>query len=208
MIVVLMTSRSGSSMVCRVLAEHGLLWKDGQNDPVQIGHGVENASYKTYEHPGWKKCMKSLVSDNNPKWPLGEMLEPTPMRINKLLAYYINQPQIDFVKVGVEFAQCWQEFAAHTGKSVDFIKVYRPPEDIAESLERRHIGSYALGYKVAVKRLKLMEGLPGEFVATNLLVGTGEDQALSGIYEALRDCKIEVDYGAVIRAIEPEKFHG
>jgi hypothetical protein len=193
-------------MVCRVLAEHGLLWKDGSQDPVQLGRVEGAASYKTYEHPGWKKCMKSLTGDGH--WPLGEMLEATPQRINKLLAYYISQPQVDFVKVGVEFADCWRAFADHTGKTVNFIKVYRPPEDIAESLERRNIGSYDLGYSVAVKRLNLMENLPGEFVATNLLVGDEEDRAVSGIYQALRDCQVGIDYATVNQAIEPNKFHG
>ena len=73
----------------------------------------------------------------------------------------------------------------------------------------RNLGSYGLGYEVAAKRLKLMEGLPGEFVATNMLVSDEEeDRAMSGIYDALRDCQIDIDYSAVLKAIEPKKFHG
>ena len=150
--------------------------------------------------------MKSLTADNH--WPLGDMLKPTPDRVNAIMGYYINQPQVDFVKVGVEFAECWRAFARDTGKQIDFIKVYRPPEDIAGSLERRNIGSYELGFEIACKRLSLMEGLPGEMVATNMLVSDDEeDRAISGMYQALRACQIEVDYGAVMKAIEPQKFH-
>ena len=206
--VVLMTSRSGSSLVCRILAEHGLRWQDGKHNPVQAARGHDVASYHTYEHPTIKAALKSCTHKDRKKrrWPTGEMIATTNPRLDILKKTMLECDPIDFVKSGVEFAQLWDDWAQLSGRVVNFIKVYRPPEDIAASLERRGIGSYNLGYETAVKRLKLMEKIPGWTVATNMLMAT-EDWGYSGIEDAVRSCGIEFDPVACNNAIKPEKFH-
>lgn len=209
--VVLMTSRSGSSMVCRVLAEHGLRWKDKAQSPRQHPRGNGTHGYATYEHPGLKATMKSCVhkEPKKRKWPKGDMVETTNPRLDIMKAAMQridSEYPIDFVKAGVEFAQLWDDWAALAGRVINFIKVYRPPEDIAASLERRGIGPYDLGYEVAIKRIKLMAQVPGFTVATNMLIDE-VDWEYSGIKEAVLSCGVEFDLEKCRRAIQPEKFH-
>ncbi len=209
--VVLMTSRSGSSMVCKILAEHGLRWQDGGFDPKQSSRGKDTHEYRTYEHPTIKATLKSCTHKVPRKrhWPLGEMVATTNPRLDIMkvvMAFVQGRCPIDFFKAGVEFADLIQDWGDLASRKINFIKVYRPPEDVAASLERRKIGSYALGYEVACKRLSLMDDVPGVTVATNMLIDE-VDWPMSGIEDALWYCKTKFDPEAVRRAIQPEKFH-
>jgi hypothetical protein len=210
LVVVLMTSRSGSSMVCRILSEHGLRWRDGNADPYQSASGIDTHGYRTYEHPAIKAALKSCIHKDpkKRKWPKGDMVATTNPRLDILKAAmgWPDDLPIDFVKSGVEFADLWQDWADLASIPITFIKVYRPPEDVAASLERRRIGSYQEGYDVAVKRLRLMDGIPGVTVATNMLIHR-VDWGYSGIEDAVLSCGVEFDPDACRRAIEPEKFH-
>lgn len=209
--VVLMTSRSGSSLVCRILAEHGLRWQDGGTNPSQPIRGRDTASYFTYEHPSLKAAMKSCTHKSKIKrrWPKGDMVETTNPRLDimkEAMKRCDNWHPIDFVKAGAEFANLWKDWGDMMRREINFIKVYRPPEDIAASLERRDIGPYDIGYEVAVKRLKLMDTVPGITVATNMLMDTA-DWGYSGIEDAVLSCGIEFDPEMCGKAIQPEKFH-
>jgi len=199
-------------MVCKILAEHGLLWRDGTSDPFQAARGNDTHAYKTYEHPTIKAALKSCI-DRDPKkrqWPKGTMVEVTNPRLDIMkdtMQRCDNWHPIDFVKSGVEFADLWSAWGALASRKINFIKVYRPPEDIAASLERRGIGPYDLGYEIAAKRIKLMDGIPGVTVATNMLMNE-LDWGYSGIEDAVLSCGIEWNRESTLWGIQREKFHG
>jgi hypothetical protein len=132
--IVLMTSRSGSSLVCKILAAHGLTWQDGNRHPEQLPRGSA-AGYPTFEHPGWKAALKKTAPGG--KWPLGYLVPVTDERLKVMLYAYGSYDGPDFVKSGVEFAALWMALGTEIGIDVKFIKVRRPVEQIAASLARR-----------------------------------------------------------------------
>lgn len=196
-----MTSRSGSSLVCKILAAHGLRWRDGNQMPMQQARGGA-AGYYTYEHPSIKKALKKCTPDGH--WPLGDMLEVTNGRLDTMKSL-IDIKSIDFVKAAAEFADLWVAWGAMMSEPINFIKVYRPPEDIADSIVRRGIGEWQLGYDISKKRMKLMEPLNGRWVSTDSLV---KDNWLgSGIVQTLDEVAGYHEKKLIVGAIDKEKFH-
>ena len=205
-----MTSRSGSSLVCGILAAHGLAWQDGNSDPRQHYRGPGSYGYRTFEHPSIKAMLKTTIHPEKKcqKWPKGDMVPVTNPKLDIMKrgmqnAYWLP---LDFVKSGVEFADLWKAWGELASIDINFIKVYRPPEDIAASLERRGIGPYDVGYEVACKRLELMDTVPGVTVATNMLMAE-EDWHVSDIKRAVESCGVKWDRAATKLVIDPEKFH-
>lgn len=203
--VVLMTSRSGSSLVCRILAAHGLTWKDGTRDPSQSG-GPDSAGYRTFEHPGWKATLKKTSPSG--KWPLGYLVPVTDERLAIVQEYYEKgkNAQVDFVKSGVEFAGLWMALSDALDLDFRFIKVRRPVPQIAASIARRGIGDATLAAEVARRRFALMDNIPGPDVESHTLVSRGLWR-MSGIREALIECGVEPDHLLIRQQVEPGKFH-
>jgi len=201
--IVLMTSRSGSSLVCKILAAHGLKWQDGDQNPEQYASGGA-AGYKTFEHPGWKAQLKRTAPGG--KWPLGFLVPNSEDRLKIMLNAYGSFNGPDFVKSGVEFAALWMALGAELNIDMKFIKVRRPVEQIAASLARRGIGDAALGAEVARRRFKLMDMIEGPDVHTDVLVNSGMWRR-SGIREALIQCGVKPDHMLIRQQIEPGKFH-
>jgi len=199
--LVLMTSRSGSSLVCKILAAHGLRWQDGNLNPMQQTRGGV-APYYTYEHTTIKRALKRCTPDGH--WPMGEMVEVTNKRLD-LMKATININGLDFLKVAAEFADLWLAWGAMMSEPINFIKVYRPPEDIADSLVRRGIGAWQLGYDVSTKRMELMEPLEGRWVSTPPLANS--DWERSGIVQVLDETAGYHDEKLIKGAIEKGKFH-
>ncbi len=201
--IVLMTSRSGSSLVCKILAYHGLKWQWKKENPTQVNGKIP---YFTYENPKWKKVMKSCAP--NKKWPLGTLVPATDDRVSIIDHYYKNSERMDFIKIGVEFAALWMAHADMVGYEVNFIKVRRPPEDVAKSLRRRGVGGFDKGLEVAQRRFKLMDMVPGVDVHTNLLVANDPVTVRrSGIYEALRSCGVTPSQSNIKNAIMKGALH-
>ena len=199
--IVLMTSRSGSSLVCKILAAHGLRWRDGNQMPMQQARGTA-AGYYTYEHPTIKAALKKCTPNGH--WPMGDMVKVSNRRLD-IMKKLVDIKDIDFVKAAAEFADLWLAWAAMMSEPINFIKVYRPPEDIADSLMRRGLGEWQLGYEISEKRLGLMESLSGRWVSTNLLVKG--DWTSCGITQALDDVAGYHDEKLIVSSIEYEKFH-
>ena len=206
MIVVLMTSRSGSSMVCKMLAEHGLAWKDPTKGPPRQPQHRDRPPYFTYEHPSIKATLKRTTP--NGKWPRGDMVRVTNRRLNILKSHLTDDwDDVDFFKAGVEFADLIREFSLmKEAREPKFIKVYRPPEDVADSLANRGLGEWFVGYEVAQKRFSLMEGVDGHTICTPLLAQY--QWQMSGAQEAFEACGIQFDEDAAKRSIEDGLFTG
>jgi hypothetical protein len=160
------------------------------------------AQYYTYEHPTIKRALKRCTPDGH--WPMGEMVEVSNKRLD-LMKRTININGLDFLKVAAEFADLWLAWGAMMSEPINFIKVYRPPEDIADSLVRRGIGAWQLGYDVSKKRMELMEPLNGRWVSTDLLVKG--DWTSCGIVQTLDDVAGYHDEKLIVGSIEYEKFH-
>jgi hypothetical protein len=190
-------------MVCRILAEHDLKWSYDHSNPIQYAQGGDTVAYRTFENPHVKEMLRRISP--NLKWPLGDPIAVNEHRINFVTRAMVGV-NVDFVKIAVEYADIMKGWCDSVRQECKFIKVYRPPEDIAGSIERRKIGTFEAGIAVARKRLKLMDEYPGPTVATNMLVDR-EDWVYSGIYTALGYVGRTLDKAAMMRAIQPEIFH-
>lgn len=204
--VVLMTSRSGSSLVCKILAAHGLSWSWKGDNPIQHGDGVTTASYLTYEHQGWKNTLKCTCPSG--KWPLGFLVPVNDDRLTLMLNYWRSgrDAQVDFVKSGVEFAGLWMALGDELGMDIKFIKVRRPVEQVAASLARRRLGDALLGAEVAERRFRLMDNIEGPDVHTDVLTHSGMWRR-SGIREALIQCGVDPRHDLIRQQINPAIFH-
>ena len=210
--IVLMTSRSGSSLVCKILAAHGLRWQDGNKNPEQNPRGGA-AGYPTYEHPGWKATMKKTAPGG--KWPLGDLVPVNDERMGILNAYWLRQCHgkvlPDFIKCGVEFAGLWMAQEENIHSRISFICVRRPIEQIAASLARRGIGDAAYGAEIAERRFKLMDMVKETWpfvvdVDTHVLAKTGMWRK-SGIREAIRLAGGEPSNLIIKDQIKPDIYH-
>jgi hypothetical protein len=201
--IVLMTSRSGSSLVCSILAAHGLTWALNNERPAQLPRG-EGAGYETFEHHGWKATLKKTTTNN--KWPLGYLVPVTNKGLDIMKAYYKTVPPVDFVKSGVEFVGMWMALSDLLDIDMKFIKVRRPVEQIAASLARRGLGDVELGREVAERRFKLMNNIEGPDVHTDVLVHSGLWRR-SGIREALIQCGVEPRHDLIRERINTKIFH-
>ena len=199
MIVVLMTSRSGSSLVCGILAAHGLKWSDGKNDPMGAGGG--KPIYRAFENTTIKRTMAKIP---NGKSPRGDIVPVTNTAIDIMKKVMATQ-DVDFVKSSAEYVDIWQAWSECVRVPVHFIKVYRPPEDILESWYRRNKGDRADAEKVIRKRMKIMDDVEGRFIATNMLMDY-EDWGMSGIKDAFKYCGVEFDPYLADAVIKPEVF--
>lgn len=209
LIYVAMTSRSGSSMVARVFAEHGLRYCDPRvprDANMQWSH--KYGSYYTYEHYRLKMACRHASGG---VWPRGEMVDPATADLTYLRRELDDREHadIDFVKMGVEFYECFAFLAQEKRVRLDLVKVRRPPDAVAASLLRRNHLANAEGITQAVEvakaRFKLMDRLPGVNVYSDMLA-RGDWEA-SGIVAAFEVCGYQFDPAAAARAVERDKYH-
>ena len=185
-ILLWMTSRSRSSMVSSIFAQHGIFWGDTQK---------QSAGYDTYENQNikslQKKIFKSLrgldpINDND---PVNEFLK----ELNK----FVPQTRTWSMKTGVEFFNAFLPLNPYN------IFITRKPEDIAQSLCNKRPGSnYDEALDVVHWRFNYMKELQAEhggvFVSTDKIIA-GD---FSEIKEAIEYCDLEYDEEAAKRAIK------
>lgn len=205
MIFVLMTSRSGSSMVCKLLAEHGLKWNDPAcTEPRQRAAGGR-AEYNTYENRPLKNTLRDICNRHGRDWPQCHFWTSDAIDGDVVLLdrWYIDQ-DVQFAKMAVEFGELAMRWSDVTGITADFIKVRRDPRAVADSHKARFGRDWDNAYSIALKRYALMDQLPGYDVYTDLLaLGHWND---SGIVHALTRCGVEFDFEAADRAVDTKKF--
>lgn len=200
MIFVLMTSRSGSSMVCRILAEHGLKWNDPNcPEPRQLAKGGR-AGYDTYENRPLKLALKRIADG---RWPHGKFWSPRDWDIRRFNEWWKSQ-NIDFAKMAVEMAPLAEHWALRYGHDIRFIKVVRPADQVARSHEARFGRNYQEAFNMALTRYRLMNTLPGVMVHSEKIVDHRWND--SGLLDAFADCGLDFNEEAARRAIQPSKL--
>lgn len=200
--VVLMTSRSGSSLVCKILAAHGLRWQHGKEFPEQVRRG-EGHPYATYENHHVKEALRKCSPGK--KWPMGKLLPVTNKRLD-ILKHAMLDENIDFVKSGVEFAELWAAWGEVICERINFVKVYRPPQAVADSFVRRGIGEWQLAHDTAQARFRLMDDIPGHWVYTHKLASGNFYEA--NIQRAVMSCGAIFDADITDSCIKRGIFHG
>ena len=185
-ILLWMTSRSRSSMVSSIFAQHGVFWGNTQK---------QSAGYDTYENQNikalQKKIFKSLrgldpINDND---PVNEFIK----ELNK----FVPQTRTWSMKTGVEFFNAFLPLNPYN------IFITRKTEDVAQSLCNKRPGTdYDEALRVANWRFDYMRELQAEhdgvFVSTDKIIA--ED--FSEIKEAIEYCDLEYNEEAAKRAIK------
>lgn len=186
-IMLWMTSRSRSSLVSKIFAEHGVWWGDTQvTDP---------AGYDWYENQTIKALQKRVFGGLRTKNPVVPSIDPINTFIENLQPLIPNKRWS--VKTGVEFFHAFQPLNPYN------VFILRDPKDVADSICRKRPGTdWNEAFQTALWRFQLMnqysEKHGGVFINTdNIVAGNTSD-----IKMAVEYCDIEYDPNAVKRALQ------
>ncbi len=190
-----MTSRSRSSLVSKIFANHGVWW--GNTPKTSRG-------YQTYENQIIKQIQKDTIKPKKGILPFCEELELTEESIKSFHAvlkkhYLSNCPQETnrwSMKTGVEYFNAWKDLNPYN------IFIKRDPKGVANSIVEKGIGEYQHAFDAAQWRYNYMhrieEKFGGVFIST--------DDIIKGDYKAVREaieyCGIEYNAKAVEAAID------
>lgn len=181
------TSRSRSSMVSKIFAEHGVWWGDTL---------VQCSGYNTYENQNIKK----LQNKYKPQWgrPFMKPIEAEPKvfkNFQKELAKLVPTDKTWMMKTGVEY------FPAYESLEPFNIFIFRPVDDVARSLVNKTKADYRVAFDAAKWRYGYMSQIKrkhgGVWIDTDD-VFYGD---YSGVKEALEYCGIKYDEKAVRKGI-------
>lgn len=188
-------------MIAGIFAAHGLRYLDPNASAyMHTQYAPNHVPYHTYENHAIKEACRTLAGY---KWPLGNMVDPTHLDLTPLRRT-LDRLEPDFVKLGVEFYECFATLAHEARTRLDVVKVRRAPEMVADSLSRRFGGDQAEGLRVAKARYKLMDKIPGVNVYSEL-VARG-DWAGSGLTAAFEILGLEFNPRAAQSAVKEGIF--
>jgi len=186
-IMLWMTSRSRSSLVSKIFAEHGVWWGDTQvTDP---------AGYDWYENQTIKALQKRVFGGLRTKNPIIPPIHPVHRFIEELQPLIPNKRWS--VKTGVEFFHAFQPLKPYN------VFILRDPRGVADSICRKRLGTdWDEAFQTATWRFELMkhysEKYGGVFINTdNIVAGDMTDTKLVVEY-----CDIIYEPSAVERAIQ------
>tara|TARA_R110002110_G_scaffold12079_1_gene57408 strand:- start:913 stop:1542 length:630 start_codon:yes stop_codon:yes gene_type:complete len=192
-----MTSRSRSSLVSKIFANHGVWW--GNTYAMTKG-------YQMYENQNIKRIQKEIIKPKKGILPFCEELELTEEVVNKFhesLERYISQQMqsIDSargkwsMKTGVEYFNAWKDLNPYNV----FIK--RDPDGVAKSIVEKGIGGYQQALAATHWRYNYMDRIQdrygGVFVNTDKIIN-GD---YTDIKQAIAYCGIEYSKPHVEKSI-------
>lgn len=192
-----MTSRSRSSLVSKIFANHGVWW--GNTYATTKG-------YQMYENQSIKRIQKEIIKPKKGILPFCEELELTEEVVNKFhesLERYISQQMQSIrsargkwsMKTGVEYFNAWKDLNPYNV----FIK--RDPDGVANSIVQKGIGGYQQALDATHWRYSYMDRIQdlygGVFVNTDKIIN-GD---YSDIKQAICYCGIEYSEPHVEKSI-------
>jgi len=141
-IMLWITSRSRSSMVSRIFAEHGIFWGNTQR---------QSAGYDTYEN----QTIKSLQHKFKPKWWVDHRSpirapESVFLEFQRALEKVIPENVIWSMKTGVEYFPAYESLEPYN------IFIKRKPEDVAKSLIEKNFSAAFNRTKDSVNKTKAL----------------------------------------------------
>lgn len=179
MIVLLCTSRSGSSMVASMFAAHGL-------NCGEVGHTL---GYCSYENQPMKYHLKRMAKQAGTQFPvwlpeLGGTRE------------LAEQLGLELFKCSVEQ---WKPFEGWCTP----VKIKRNIENAARSVTDKNGGDYDQAVWMIEQRYRLMDTIPGPTIDTDKVMA-GD---LSGVAEAFEYCGLEFNEALARSCIKPGMWH-
>lgn len=192
-----MTSRSRSSLVSKIFANHGVWW--GNTYAMTKG-------YQMYENQNIKRIQKEIIKPKKGILPFCEELELTEEVVNKFhesLERYISQQMQSIttargkwsMKTGVEYFNAWKDLNPYNV----FIK--RDPDEVAKSIVEKGIGGYQQALAATHWRYNYMDRIQdrygGVFVNTDKIIN-GD---YTDIKQAIAYCGIEYSKPYVEKSI-------
>ena len=192
-----MTSRSRSSLVSKIFANHGVWW--GNTYATTKG-------YQMYENQNIKRIQKEIIKPKKGILPFCEELELTEEVVNKFhesLERYISQQMQSIttargkwsMKTGVEYFNAWKDLNPYNV----FIK--RDPDEVAKSIVEKGIGGYQQALAATHWRYNYMDRIQdrygGVFVNTDKIIN-GD---YTDIKQAIAYCGIEYSKPYVEKSI-------
>lgn len=190
-----MTSRSRSSLVSKIFANHGVWW--GNTPKTSRG-------YQTYENQIIKQIQKDIIKPKKGVLPFCEELQLTEESKKSFHAalkkHYLSNCPLGTnrwsMKTGVEYFNAWKDLNPYN------IFIKRDPKGVANSIVEKGIGEYQHAFDAAQWRYNYMhriqERFGGVFVSTDDIIKGN----YKGVREAIEYCGIEYDEKAVEAAID------
>ena len=205
--LLLMTSRSGSSMVAEIFVKHGFYWaKDERRNPLV---GGQRGRYNSFENQAGKEFLKVNFGT-----PLGDMITFTDEDANRFKRVVQNEyttlkPNV--WKGAVEFFPIWwrlHEIGAIPSMSVSII--YRNKEAVIESVlaKRQGSGNIDEARRITDKRYDIMEQLAVDYALPLIMT----DELIAGDFFSLRQAFDMGGHGLAFEehlareVIKPEKW--
>lgn len=184
MILIMMTSRSGSSLVASIFAAHGYAHGDCYSHQFD---------YKTFESADVKQLT----------W---EMNEKGLHRRGQFCEYYpgareIAATGISLIKVGVEYYRVFKPLEWHT------VAVRRNPENIIKSVMEKNPGVLQEVRDLTYRRMAMLDHVVHDSGGANI----DADQIMAGDFSGVRAAfdhfGLLFDEAAARRCVKPEKWH-
>lgn len=180
--LLLMTSRSGSSMIADIFVRHGLHWATNTSrNPVV---GGEKVRYKSFENQVVKNYLKSQFGT-----PLGDLITYDDKHVSEFAAllkreYIMREGHANVWKGAVEFFPLWQALAEEGRITIRAHIVYREMSKVIESVlaKRRGRGDENEARRITEKRYEIFGDLATDYAASVILT----DQIVAGDFSSLR----------------------
>lgn len=180
MIVLLCTSRSGSSMIAGIFAAHG----------VNCGQTFQGSEYQTFENLELRRHVRDLAQRGGNEFldwvkPLGGTEE------------LVRRLGVDLFKCSVE---CWKPFEPFAKA----VKIKRSVDSAARSVVSRGTDrDYDEAARIIRKRYAMMDSIPGPTVHSEKVIAGDFDE----LREAFAYCGLEFDEAKARRCIKPKMWH-
>jgi hypothetical protein len=203
---ILMTSRSGSSLVADCFVRHGFGWASNPKRNPQVGRKV---IYRSFENQVVKEHLRAEFG-----MPLGDPVVPDDDQVRDFERLLDEEYSgIAFMngaavwKGAVEFYPLWK--ALPDRFEVMPVVVLRNQADVIESVLAKRgggRGKEAEARRITAKRFELLEGIASDDAVPVVL----PDELIGGKLDSLRQAFEYYDYSmdenAVRAAIKPEKW--
>ena len=190
-----MTSRSRSSLVSKIFANHGVWWGNTY---------AKTKGYEMYENQVIKQIQKNIIKPSNGVLPHCEELQLTE-EVTKdfheaLKAHHLKDCPKGLerwsMKTGVEYFNAWENLNPYN------IFIRRAPDGVANSIVEKGIGEYQHAFDCVRWRYNYMhriqERFGGVFIDTDDIINGN----YKGVREAMEYCGIDYNERSVESAID------
>ena len=202
-VLILMTSRSGSSMVADIYRRHGFFWASDESKNPLVGRKVR---YNSFENQVVKKFMKANFGT-----PLGDMIsfdDQQAAAMRELIKHEYAASTMCVWKGAVEFFPIWWELHNRGDIVVKPVVIWRPMKAVMDSLRAKRQGNVDEKRLVEItdKRYDVLGG-----IATDHAFPVIEtDELVKGNLGSLRDAfdyyGHNFDEAIVRETIKPKKW--